>query len=58
MALEVLHEKAKPPGPKAISAKTKIQSFGNLIDDTVQLFFHVVRKLKPRIDSHNKLVCA
>ena len=36
MALEVLHEEAKPLGLKVSWTKTKVQAFGGLLDDTVQ----------------------
>ena len=36
MALEVLHEEAKPLGLKVSWPKTKVQDFGGLLDDTVQ----------------------
>ena len=36
MALEVLHEEAKPLGLKVSWPKTKVQVFGGLLDDTVQ----------------------
>ena len=36
MALEALHEEAKPLGLKVSWAKTKAQVFGGLLDDTVQ----------------------
>ena len=36
MALEVLHEEAKPLGLEVSWTKTKVQAFGGLLDDTVQ----------------------
>ena len=36
MALEALHEEAKPLGLKVSWTKTKVQAFGGLLDDTVQ----------------------
>ena len=36
MALEVLHEEAKPLGLEVSWAKTKVQAFGGLLDDTVR----------------------
>lgn len=36
MALKVLYEEAKPQGLKVSQAKTKVQSIGSSLDDTVQ----------------------
>ncbi len=36
MALEILHEEAKPLGLEVSWTKTKVQEFGGLLDDTVQ----------------------
>ena len=36
MALEVLHEEAKPLGLRVSWTKTKVQAFGGLLDDTVE----------------------
>ncbi len=36
MALEVLHEEAKPLGLEVSWTKTKVQAFAGLLDDTVQ----------------------
>merc|ERR1712035_25095 len=36
IALEVLHEEAKPLGLKVSWPKTKVQVFGGLLDETVQ----------------------
>lgn len=36
MALEALHEEAKPLGLQAFWPKTKVEVFGGLLDETVQ----------------------
>ncbi len=36
MALEVLHEDAKPLGLEVSWTKTKVQAFGGILDDTFQ----------------------
>ena len=40
MALEALHEVVKPLGLKVSWAKTKVQVFGGVLDETVQ-YVHV-----------------
>lgn len=46
LAVEVLHEEAKPPGLKVSWVKTKIQSFRGSLNDSIQSVHAFVEDIK------------
>ena len=58
MALEALHEEVKPLGLKVSWAKTKVQVFGGMLDETVgySLSMRVARTLRSGKISHTLVV--
>lgn len=56
LALKVLHEEAKPLELKVSWAKTKVQSFEGLLDDTVQSVHASMWMSRPPKVSHTLIV--
>ena len=52
MALEALHEEVKPLRLETSWAKTKVQMFGGLLDETKCMFMHGAWTLKSWKTSH------